>query len=133
MLGENQRPPSREKRTHPILLEENPTGKELGTSDSPLPSPHSTSPAPMGITHLGQGSPEQPPAQLGDPVGKEHHQVEASDQRGCQGHRRVEVSTTVTKAEGSLETKVWAGPQENVSQPAPQAGLAAPESRTLPE
>lgn len=43
VFGENQRAPSWEKRTHPNPLEENPMGKELGTS--PSPHPHHTPPA----------------------------------------------------------------------------------------
>lgn len=70
-----------------------PTGGNRQSWTVPTPTPQNH---PQGVTHLGQGGPEQPPAQLGHPVGQQHRQVEASDQCGCQGHGRVKVSTAVT-------------------------------------
>ena len=53
--------------------------------------------------------------------------MEASDQHGCQGHHRVEVSTTVTrKSRRSREAKAQAlGPSSPTTSP---DALAGPES-----
>lgn len=75
----------------------------------------SRGPAPR-VTHLGQRGPDEPATQLGGPVGKQHRQVEAPDERGCQGHRGVEVSAAAPQR--------W----KEVMRPRPRAEEKRPDS-----
>lgn len=75
----------------------------------------SRGPAPR-VTHLGQRGPDEPATQLGGPVGKQHRQVEAPDERGCQGHRGVEVSAAAPQR------------RKEVMRPRPRAEEKRPDS-----